>query len=217
MVDKIDPDTMRRIEQAVKDLAEMEYPEVWIGEPGMTAYELMTLQMVNDDMPEELRIEPGEFIQVEGDEEGRGLRMPEVGDNYLDGLWVYENMPHALLERDVLGDFESDMLHIYAAKQNKVAVTTVLEDGEDISWRRHREPLDGLVVLRHIDPYGDIIQGYTKVIRLVPVARLTPDDVSQDLEDLIDELEICAQSSSCKFVIDDSKEARDALEKRLNS
>jgi hypothetical protein len=213
MTDKIESDAMRRIEQAVKVLAGMDYPEVWIGEPGMTAYELMILQMANEEMPEELRIEPGELVQVEGDEEGRGLRMPEVSDRYLDGLWVYENMPHALLERNILEEFESDLLHIYAAKQNKVAVTTFLEDGEDISWRRHREPLDGLVELRHFDPYRNI-PGYTKVIRLVPVDRLTPDDVS---EDLIYALEICAESSGCKYVIDDSQQARDALEKRLNS
>jgi hypothetical protein len=211
MVDKIDPDAIRRIEQAVKELAVMEYPEVWIGEPGMTAYELLSLQMANDGAPEELRIEPGELVQVEGDEEGRGLRMPEVSDRYLDGMWVYENMPHAL-PGHVLGELESDVLHIFAAKQNKVAVKTILEDDEDI-WRRHREPLDGLVVLRRIDTYRDI-PGYTKVIRLVPVDRLTPDDVS---EDLIDALEICAESSGCKYVIDDSQQARDALEKRLNS
>jgi hypothetical protein len=202
---------MRRIEQAVKVLAGMDYPEVWIGEPGMTAYELMILQMANEEMPEELRIEPGELVQVEGDEEGRGLRMPEVSDRWLDGLWVYENMPHAL-QGYALGELESDVLHIFAAKQNKVAVNTLLEDDEDI-WRRHREPLDGLVVLRRIDPEGNL-PGYTKVIRLVPVDRLAPDDVS---DDLIDALEICAESSGDKYVIDDSQRARDALEERLNS
>ena len=138
--------------------------------------------------------------------------MPDVSHHWLDGLWVYENMPHVLPPHD-LAELEFEVLHVFAAKHNKVPVNTLLKQGEDI-WRKHREPLDGLVVLRHFDPDSNT-PGYTSLIRLVPVDRLAPDDVS---EELIDALEIHADRASGNiYVIDDSQLARNALEKRLNS
>ncbi len=212
MAAQIEPDAMRRIQKAVWELADMEYPRVWISVPGMTADELLSLQMENDEGPEWLRVEPGEWVRAEGAEEGSGLRVPEVSHRWLDGLWVYENMPHAL-SGYALAELEFEVLHVFAAKQDKVPVQTLLKQVECI-WRRHREPLDGLVVLRHFDPDSDT-PGYTTLTRLVPVDRLAPDDVSQEL---IDALEIYADRASGNvYVIDDSEQARNALEKRLNS
>jgi hypothetical protein len=76
MAGQIEQDAMRRIEEAVRELSSMEYPRVWIGEPGMTADELLSLQMLNDEGPEWLRIEPGELVQAEGDEAGVASRCP---------------------------------------------------------------------------------------------------------------------------------------------
>ncbi len=53
----------------------------------MTVEELLTLQDSNDDLSEELRVDPGEFVSVEGDE-GAGIQMPKVGLHYLEGLYV---------------------------------------------------------------------------------------------------------------------------------
>jgi hypothetical protein len=212
MASQLEPEAARRIEIAVRVLAGMDYPRVWIGEEGMTPDELFDLQMQNDEMPEWMRVEPGELVQVEGDEEEGGLQVPEVSIRWLDGLWVYENMPHAL-PGHVLAYLEEEVLHVFAAKQGKVPVKKLLTDGEDIS-HRHREPLDGLVVARHFDP-DSYAPGYTSLVWLVPVDDLKPDDVD---EELMRGLEIYAErSSGISYVIEDTEQARRALEERLNS
>src|SRR5215211_1036890 len=176
MASQIEPEAARRIENAVRKLASLEYPRVWIGDEGMTADELVDLQMDNEELPEWMRVEPGELVQVEGDEGGGGLRVPEVSHRWLDGLWVYENMPDAL-PGHALAELEMEVLHVFAAKQDKVPVVTLLGEGEEI-WHKHREPLDGLVVLRHFDPHIDGTSGYTVAVRLVPLDGLAPDDVN---------------------------------------
>jgi hypothetical protein len=108
------------------ELASLEYPRVWIGQEGMTADELLNLQMDNEELPEWMRVDPGELVQVEGDEGGGGLQVPEVSHRWLDGLWVYENMLHALPGHE-LAELEMEVLHIFAAKQDKVPVGTLLE------------------------------------------------------------------------------------------
>jgi len=215
MANQIEPEARQRIEYAVRKLAGMDYPRVWIGEEGMTADELLDLQMLNDEGPEWMRVDPGELVQVEGDEEEEergGLRMPEVSHHWLDGLWVYENMPRAL-PGHVLAELEAEVLHVFAAKQGMVLVQTLLKEREDIS-QRHREPLDGLAVARHFDPDSDA-PGYTLLVRLVPLDGLTPDDVN---EELIDALEFYSDGASgIPYVIEDTDQARRALEERLNS
>jgi hypothetical protein len=211
MTSQPEPEAARRIKDAVRELASMGYPHVWIGEEGMTAAQLLAIQMENDKLPEWMRVEPGALVQMEGDEEGHGLQIPEVSHRWLDGLWVYENMPHAL-PGNVLAELELEVLHVFAAKQGKVLVETLLKEGEDIS-HRHREPLEGLVV-RHFDP-DSYAPGYTLLIRLVPLDELTPDDVG---EEMIDTLEIYAQGDTGNsYVIEDTEQARRALEERLNS
>ena len=44
-----------------------------------------------------MRIQPGEFVGVEG--AAGGVEIPKIGYEYLDGLWVIENMRDALDER----------------------------------------------------------------------------------------------------------------------
>jgi hypothetical protein len=142
----------------------------------------------------------------------RAYRYPEVSHRWLDGLWVYENMPSALLGHE-LAELELEVLYVFAAKQNKVLVETLLKEGEDIS-HRHREPLDGLVVARHFDP-DRYTPGYTVLIRLVPLDELTPDDAN---EKLIDKLRFYAEGGDgIEYVIEDTEQARRALEERLNT
>jgi hypothetical protein len=212
MTSQLEPEAARRIEDAVRKLASMEYPCVWIGEEGMTAAELLHIQMLNEEMPEWMRVEPGELVQMEGDEEGHGIQVPEVSHRWVDGLWVYENMPHALPGHE-LAELELEVLHVYAAKQNKVLVQALLKEGEDI-WHRHREPLEGLVVARHFDP-DSYTPGYTVLIRLVPLNRLTLDDVNEEFFNTLEFF--AAGGDGIEYVIEDTEQARRALEERLNS
>jgi hypothetical protein len=41
LAERIDPETMGRIEEAVRELAEMGYPKVWVGEAGTTPGEAL--------------------------------------------------------------------------------------------------------------------------------------------------------------------------------
>ena len=213
MASQIEPEAARRIENVVQDLAGLEYPRVWIGDEGMTADKLLDLQMDNEELPEWMRVEPGELVQVEGDEGGGGLQVPEVSHRWLDGLWVYENMPHAL-PGHALAELEMEVLHVFAAKQDKVPVVTLLREDEEI-WHKHSEPLEGLVVLRHFDPDIEGTPGYTKVVRLVPRDRLTPDDVNEEFFDTLESY--AAGDNGIGYVIEDTEQARRALEERLNS
>jgi hypothetical protein len=47
VADRIDPETMRRIEEAVRELAEMEYPKVWVGEVGTSIEEATAIEEHN--------------------------------------------------------------------------------------------------------------------------------------------------------------------------
>ena len=49
MASQLEPEAARRIENAVRELARIGYPRVWIGEKGITADELLHIQMLNDD------------------------------------------------------------------------------------------------------------------------------------------------------------------------
>jgi hypothetical protein len=128
-------------------------------------------------------------------------------------LWVYENMPDAL-PGNVLAELEVEVLHVFAAKQGKVPVSTILREREDIS-HRHREPLDGLVVVRHFDP-DSYTPGYTSLIRLVPLDELAPDDADEELMSAL-EAHAAGGASGIPYIIEDTEQARRALEERLNS
>jgi hypothetical protein len=45
----VEPKIMESIERAVRELAQMDYPKVWIGEEGITADELLAKQLANED------------------------------------------------------------------------------------------------------------------------------------------------------------------------
>jgi hypothetical protein len=50
----MEPDTMRRLEAAVEELAAREYPQVWIGEEGMTPEESLEGLWVIENMRDDL-------------------------------------------------------------------------------------------------------------------------------------------------------------------
>ena len=62
----VEPKIMESIERAVRELAQMDYPKVWIGEEGITADELLAKQQANEDVRREAweRMNPDERREV---------------------------------------------------------------------------------------------------------------------------------------------------------
>ena len=255
----VEPKIMEHIEEAVQELAAMDYPRVWIGEGGITADELLAIELVNDDErreawermnPDErreawdeipegereglhepprrwsdlpsgvreglkapLEVEPGEYVGIEGT--GGGLRMPEVGVNWLDGSWVLRHMPD-LLPPDVvpgLGDLQEEVGCIEAAKRGGVVVKTaavVRYAPEDALT----EDDGAFIVSASFAPGGGalavVFEGYRT--GFVALEDLTPAHVD---EDLLETLEFHVSDGMGPYVIEDSERARWALKQRL--
>ena len=145
------------------------------------------------ELPEQLRehlrhpleVDPGEFVELE--DTGNGLRMPKVSYEYLDGLWVLENMRGALPEI-LEAELDRAVLYIYAAKEGKVPI---IEDS--------RERYEA---------------GIAPDIRLASIDTLTPEDLENlRLEEM--EFYIEDPEGMGPYVIEDSERARRALNERL--
>ena len=142
---------------------------------------------MDDEGPEWLRLEPGETVRVEGDEAAGGITIPGVGVNYRDGLTALEQFADHLPELE-LAWLEVEVMHIRAAKQSMVVVTTD-------SWEQYEE---GLAPIR----------------RAVPINELQPEDVDKRL---LDDLDFFAEGTGEPYVMHDSEEARRAIDTRLDS
>lgn len=117
-----------RIRSLNQEVAEQDYPLVWVGGPGMTILELLELHEMNDELPEELQIEPGEFINVEGTE--RGMQMPEVGIHKLSGFDVVRDGLINEMEGIAGAELQDEVRRIYAAKRGMVVAYV----GDNIKW-----------------------------------------------------------------------------------
>jgi hypothetical protein len=95
---------MNAIRSYVAELAAMEYPKVWVGREGITVEELLFLQETNDKVPDWLRVEPGEFVGLE--DTGVGVEIPSVSVDWLDGLYVLENLRDELPDEVYAGLYE---------------------------------------------------------------------------------------------------------------
>ena len=238
MAERIDPEIVCRIRDMAAQLAEREYPRVWIGESRITpvqvladqnideeerrdAWEKMTRQErkeILEETPEELRehisdemlmqppqkwedlpqqlrerlrhgleVDPGEFVEIE--DTGMGLQMPKVSYEYLDGLWVLENMRDELHE-SVEAELYLEVLYIFAAKQGKVPVQVDSEERYEA--------------------------GIAPDISLASIDDLTPQDLGNiRLEEM--ELYVEDPDPMGPYVIEDSERARRALDERLDS
>jgi hypothetical protein len=71
-----EPEIVARVRELVREIASQEYPLVWVGKPGMTEEDLSEFRRMNEELPEYMRAEPGEFVGVEGS--GEGFQIPEV-------------------------------------------------------------------------------------------------------------------------------------------
>lgn len=183
----MDQDTVSRIKTAVEELADREYPRVWIGEEGITPEEYLAMEESNVELPEELRVQPGEFVGIEGSE--GGIQIPKIGYEYLDGLWVIENMRDDLNEESE-AELHREVLYLYAAKRGKVLVVTDSQERE--------------------------AAGIGPGMRRVPLDELAPEDASAVLENV--EFYASEDPAPMgPYIIEDSERERAALEKRLEA
>lgn len=173
------------IEHAVRMLAELEYPKVWVGEEGITVEELLAIQEDHEQLPEWMWVEPGETLRVENDEESGGISIPRAGVHYLDGLTVINEFTDHLPEQ-ALAELRLEVAHIYAAKQGKVLVTNDTPEGYKA--------------------------GLSPVQEMVPINKLTPQDIDKSL---IDELDFYVTDTMGPYVLRDTERAQRAIEARL--
>lgn len=116
-VERPDPQTVAKMKSLVEEMAERGYPDVWVGEVGMTAYDLLQRQELNEGLPEEMRLEPGELVQAEGTD--GGIQIPEVGGTRLNCLDVVRYLEDEMDERDCI-ELWHDVDRVQLAQQGRV-------------------------------------------------------------------------------------------------
>jgi hypothetical protein len=257
---RIEPETMGRIEQAVRELAQMEYPKVWIGKAGTTPDETLAEDLFNlaerkraweesrpeereelwarlpedkrggydhppaswDDLPDNLKQEirsewelavPGEPMEVKGDISFT-LEAPEMSVDWVDGLSVYETGLYRHIDPDVNAQLSEAVRVIYHAKHGQVPV----EESWNIGFKEiHELDIEGgdIGVAKAFTTDGKVLVPMTPNYRYVRVEDLTPEDVDDDLLNYLEFYSKEGPYAMGEFVIEDSPEARAAVERRL--
>lgn len=188
-------EVVAQVRALVSEISTQDYPLVWVGRPGMTEEDFLELQEMNKKLPEYMRVKPGEFLGVEGSEEG--LQIPERGVPKLSGLDVIRHLSGQMQE-EAETELRYEVMHIQAAKQGKVMIQ--VSDGikwvpkeqltdEDMMWLVGVPEIDisqGLrqnVTLEDLPPVVGVWTG--GCTNMVPLDELTPEYVYEDLlEDL---------------------------------
>ena len=189
---------MVRVRELVRGIARREYPSVWVGKLGMTEEDLSEFRKMNEELPEYMRAEPGEFVGVEG--RGEGFQIPEVGGPRLNGLDVIRHLSGEMQE-EAEAELHNEVMHVYAAKQGKVLIYV----GDEIEWVPKERLTDAdmpwLVGLSGSGPGDSSLQARREIARedlppvvgiwtggrtkAVPIDELTPEQIDEDLlEDL---------------------------------
>ena len=191
--DRIGSETLAQVRAFIREIANREYPLVWVGRPGMTPEELVEFRKMNEKLPEYIRAEPGEYLSVEG--RGKGFRIPEVGGPRLNSLTVVMDLSGVMPE-EAEAKLRHEVMHIYAAKQGKVLIQVADEiewvpkgrlTDEDTAWivgvpgfsmgQDLRDPHD--VVIEDLPPIVGVWIG-TRT-KAVPIDEVTPEQVDEDL------------------------------------
>lgn len=117
------PEVVAKMKSLVEEIADRDYPDVWVGKAGMTAVHLLELQEMNEGLPEEMRLEPGEVVQAEGTD--GGFQIPEVGGTRLSGLDVVRYLKDEMdpIQFEELWD---EVVRVNLAKEGKVLRTIFL-------------------------------------------------------------------------------------------
>ena len=191
--ESISLEILARVRELVWRIASREYPLVWVGKPGMMEEDLSKFRKMNEELPEYMRADPGEFVSVEGS--GEGFQIPKMGGPRLNGLDVIAHLSGEMQE-EAEAELHHEVMHVYAAKQGKV----VIEVADEIEWvpkgRLTDEDMPWLVGLPGSGP-GSGHQSRWEIARealppivgvwtggrtkAVPIDELTPEQVDEDL------------------------------------
>ena len=196
--ERTEPEIVARVRELVLEIASREYPSVWVGKLGMSEEDLSEFHKMNEELPEYMRAEPGEFVGVEGS--GEGFRIPEAGGPRLNGLDVIRHLSGEMPE-EADADLHNEVMHVYAAKHGKVVIYV----GDEIAWIPKEQLTDAdmpwLLGLPKGGPGGIGLQARPKIARedlppvvgvwtggctkALPIDELAPEQVDEDLlEDL---------------------------------
>ncbi len=207
MASHLGPEKLRDIEEMMREVAELEYPKVWVGEEAMKAdrqrrsrlwYEQHTRQKYwkrtpNKEDREALHeavcdsahhlrgVEQSALLRSDRIPGEQGIAIPAIGDCWLDGSWVVENLPDEL-PRHLLVELDLEVMHIRAAKRGLV------------------------VVVRN--SAARVKANLAPLIELLPPDRLTNED---DPDKILTALDYYAGEFAPCYVIDDTLRARRAL------
>jgi hypothetical protein len=212
------PEILAQVRALIEEIANREYPLVWVGRAGMTPEELVEFRKMNEELPEYIRAEPGEFLSVEG--RGKGFQIPEVGGPRLNSLTVVMDLS-AVMPEEAEAKLRHEVMHIYAAKQGKVLMQVADEiewvpkdrlTDEDAAWLvgvpgfgmgQELQAGNGVVVEDLPPIVGVWIGTRTKA---VPIDEVTPEQVD---EDLLKDLEHQAAGGTANpFVIPETPEVK---------
>lgn len=228
---------MRRLREAVRELAATDDPIVWVGEVGMTPeqallqkiqaeqekredYEAMSRDEREDlwlEMPHEVRAEVGDKLPAEPPERWEDVPVP-VREALRGGL---ELEPGEVVEVE---GAEGVSIKVPGISYSWLDGAWVLENAPyELSERDNidleREILyihaarEGKVPIIH-DSWVRVAAGLGLDICLVPVDDLTPEQAD---DELLDMLEFYTYEGMGPYVIPDSEWARRAIEERLGS
>jgi hypothetical protein len=191
------PEILARVRELVWRIASREYPLVWVGKPGMTEEDLSEFRKMNEELPEYMRAEPGEFVGIEGS--GEGFQIPEVGGPRLNGLDVIAHLSGEMQE-EAEARLHHEVMHVYAAKQGKVVIELADEiewvpkerlTGEDTAWlvgvpgfaMGHGLQARQDAIVKDLPPVVGVWIGMRT--KAMPVDELTPEQMDEDFfEDL---------------------------------
>jgi hypothetical protein len=213
-VEGVEPKVEAEIRRCVAEIAQRRYPRVWVGKEGITAGELLDLQELNEEGPEWLRIEPGEFVELE--DTGRGIQYPDVSVDWIEGEKALALIPDHFVEGE-LGNLQDEVGVIRAAKAGAVmvqsAITIAYAVGAEVDALSEDDRLSVVRAWFEYDgqPAAMFYTGST--YRKVPLDELTGDDVD---EHLLEDLDFYASGDTFEpYVVEDTPRSRALVERRL--
>jgi hypothetical protein len=242
----MDPATRGRIEYAVRALAQEDHPRVWIGEPGMTAGDLMALQLIDDECRREAWEDMGaserhEFWQAMPDDlreavpEQAREAPPERWDDLPDAVRseVVDPLsvePGAFVEIEDTGAGVR-MPGVSIDWLDGLWVVESMADAlpEHVAAELEREVLYIRAAKEHKVPlilhsWESMAAGLGPLIVLKPVGDLVLLDVDESWPEgsdgrflcRLEELEFYVEDTMGPYVVEDSPRARSALRERLD-
>ena len=209
----VEPKVEAEIRRCVAEIAEKRYPRVWVGKAGITTEELLHLQQINEEVPDWLRIEPGESFEFDG--MVVGSLVPDVSVDWIEGEKALKLIPDHFVEGE-LGTLQTEVEVIRAAKAGAVMVHSACRIayavGDEVDALSEDDRLD--ICAAWIEPDGGPAAMYYTgpTYRMVPLDELTGGDVG---EDLLEDLDFYACDTFEPYVVEDTPYSRALVELRL--